>query len=136
MKMYVKEETKGYNITAAKDVAEDCQDIAKADQEMMVCLSLSSQNKVIEKDIVAVGGVSSACPDMKIIFRRVLQHGGAALILVHNHPSGDTEPSNADREFTKKVAEVCNIIGLNLLDHIVVGDSYCSFAERGWIQHG
>lgn len=135
MKMYVKEETKGYGITSAKDVVKDCQDIAQADQEMMVCLTLNSQNHVIQKDIVAVGGVASACPDMKIIFRRVLQHGGAALILVHNHPSGSTEPSNADRELTKKVGEVCGIVDLRLLDHIVVGDGYCSFAERGWMNN-
>ena len=133
MKLYVKEETKDYHVSSARDVVEDCKDIANADQEIMACITMNSQNKVIQKDIVAIGGVNSASPDLKIIFRRVLQHGGSALILVHNHPSGDTTPSSADTEYTNRVAEVCGIVGLNFLDHIVVGDGYYSYAEHGRI---
>jgi len=133
MKMYVKEEAKDYQVTSARDIVADCQDMVGADQEMMMCYTLNSDNKVIEKDIISIGAVQADNPDMKIVFRRVLRHGGTGLILVHNHPSGNTEPSNADREFTKGVAQVCGIIGMRFLDHIVVGDGYCSLAERGWI---
>ncbi|EEW0912219.1 hypothetical protein R0P36_005335, partial [Escherichia coli O4] len=57
----------------------------------------------------------------------------AAVILAHNHPSGETEPSQADRHITKRVANALALVEVRVLDHLVVGDDVMSFAERGWL---
>lgn len=63
-----------------------------------------------------------------------LEHNAAALILVHNHPSGDPEPSMADRNLTTKLQDALNLVGVRTLDHIVVGDEGCvSLAELGYL---
>ena len=68
------------------------------------------------------------------IVRRALQHNAAALILAHNHPSGDPEPSVADRAITAKIKAALSLVDIRVLDHCVVGDTRCvSFAEMGII---
>ncbi|NPS39814.1 JAB domain-containing protein, partial [Pseudomonas aeruginosa] len=67
-------------------------------------------------------------------FNGLLEHNAAALILVHNHPSGDPEPSMADRNLTTKLQDALNLVGVRTLDHIVVGQEDCvSLAERGYL---
>ena len=66
----------------------------------------------------------------KNILTRVLLTGCPNIVLIHSHPSGDTSPSQADVKLTSRIKEACNIIGIKLLDHIIVGDDYYSFMEH------
>lgn len=66
--------------------------------------------------------------------KKVLAYNAAAVILVHNHPSGDPEPSNADRRITQRLKEALELVEVRVIDHIVVGSEGCeSLAERGWL---
>lgn len=102
-----------------------------ADQEQMILFSLDSQNQIRGYKIVSLGGQCSADPDFKVIFRSALLLGAVSIILAHNHPSGETEPSKEDVEFTRKVKEAGDLISIKVLDHIIIGtNGYYSFEER------
>jgi DNA repair protein RadC len=67
------------------------------------------------------------------VFQKALLANAVSIILMHNHPSGDPTPSRQDIEVTKKIADAGNLIGIELLDHIIVGDSYTSLKEKGYV---
>ncbi len=68
------------------------------------------------------------------MIKQAIEHNAAAVILVHNHPSGDPEPSDADRRITQRLQEALGLVDIRVLDHVVVGhEGYVSFAERGWL---
>ena len=71
---------------------------------------------------VCVGGVNKACIDVKDILKEAIKIGAPKMILIHNHPSGDSTPSSEDIETTKNIMEIAKIIGIQILDHIVIGD--------------
>ena len=103
-----------------------------ADQEHVVLLALDSANHIRGYKVVNSGGQDNAGPDIKVIFRNALLLGATHIIIGHNHPSGQIEPSNEDATFTKKIREAGEVMSLSLLDHIIIGDKgYYSFADRG-----
>lgn len=80
-----------------------------------------------------VGGISSVEIDIRIIFKRALIHGATTIILAHNHPSGNVEPSDADKRITRRIQDVGNLLDIRVLDHIVfslVNEEYTSFADH------
>ena len=102
-------------------------------EEFWVIL-LNRSNKVIETKLVSRGGVSSTVLDSKVIFNFALESLASAIILGHNHPSGNLKPSNSDIRLTKKVVDAGKIMEVPILDHIIVGDNdYFSFADEGLI---
>ena len=102
--------------------------------EVFACLFLDNQHRVIEFEILFQGTINGASVHPREVVRITLKHNAAALILAHNHPSGIAEPSSADRQITKRLAEALALIDVRVLDHIVVGDGECvAFSERGWI---
>ncbi len=95
---------------------------------------LNRANKVIDTKLVSRGGVSSTVVDSKVIFNFALESLASAIILAHNHPSGNLKPSNSDIRLTKKIVAVGKIMEVPVLDHIIVGDNdYFSFADEGLI---
>ena len=92
-----------------------------ADQEHMILLALDSINQIKGYKVIASGGQCSTDPDFKIIFRNALLLGAVSIILVHNHPSGETRPSVADEIFTRKVKEAGEILSIPVLDHLIIG---------------
>lgn len=103
-----------------------------ADQEHMIIFSLDSKNQVKGYKVIASGGQDSAAPDFKIIFRNALLLGAYSIILAHNHPSGDIEPSVEDKTFTEKIKEAGELLSINVLDHLIIGtNSFYSFTEKG-----
>lgn len=100
-------------------------------EEFRVVL-LNTKHYVLAVDRVSVGGLDSSSAHPREIFKRAIRRSAAAMILVHNHPSGDPEPSPEDVQVTRRLAEAGRILGIEVLDHIVVGDGrYVSFRERG-----
>ncbi|MWP49304.1 DNA repair protein RadC [Gilliamella sp. Lep-s21] len=108
--------------------------LANKDREIFMVIFLDNQHHVISSEEMFVGTYNCVEVHPREVARRALQHNAAALILAHNHPSGMAEPSQADRHLTQKIEEVCELVDIRVIDHIVIGKGeYVSFAERGWI---
>lgn len=83
---------------------------------------------------ISRGGLAGTVVDPKLVFGRALAMRAAAMVVVHNHPSGNPQPSEADRQLTKQLCQAGNFLDLPVLDHLVVaGDAYVSFADEGWL---
>ena len=95
------------------------------------CLLLNRGNVVIKKHLVSSGGVSGTVADPKLIFKAALEELASGVILVHNHPSGNRQPSHADKQLTKKMKDAGRSLEISLLDHIIfTEDGYFSFADE------
>lgn len=95
-------------------------------------LYLNRANKVIAKKKVSAGGIALSVIDVKIIMREALNLLSSAIILGHNHPSGEVSPSQADSDSTEKVKKACSFFDIRFLDHIIVGkNTYYSFSDKG-----
>lgn len=100
--------------------------------EHVYCIHLNSSSKIIGYSLVSAGGLTTSHCDPRTILQQALLTNAAAIILVHNHPSGDHRPSQPDIEVTNRIQEACKIMQVTLLDHMVVGvDSYFSFKKEG-----
>ena len=117
--------------------SQDAYDAIKAElwdqpHEEFWLLILNRANQVIRKERCSAGGVAGTVTDPKIIFKAALQHLASSLILVHNHPSGNTKPSEADIRLTKKMKEAGALLDIPVLDHLIFTDhAYYSFADEG-----
>lgn len=104
------------------------------EREVFLVLFLDNQNRVIRHQEMFAGSISSVVVYPREIVREALKANAAAIILAHNHPSGNAEPSNADRLTTDQIVKACQLLEIRVLDHLVVGRGECvSFAERGWL---
>ena len=92
---------------------------------------LNTSNKVLAKEQISKGGISFTSVDNRIILKRALNFNSVSIIAVHNHPSGNLKPSNADINLTKKLKLACESLEIKLLDHIIISDSgYYSFLDE------
>ncbi len=119
-------------ITSPKDVAEIFIPLLKDElKEKFIIICLNSANKIIKFETVSIGSLNSSVVHPREIFKAAIEYSSASIILLHNHPSGNTEPSNEDISITKKLVEAGKIIDIPIFDHIIIaGDSYTSFVER------
>ena len=102
--------------------------------EVFAALLLDSQHRVICFHEFFFGTIDSASVHPRVIAQKVLRENAAAIILVHNHPSGDPTASISDRKITEKIISAMQLIDVNVLDHFIIGDEKStSFAEKGWI---
>lgn len=103
-------------------------------QEVFACLFLDNKHRVIELEEMFYGTVNGASVHPREVVKRALHHNAAAVIFAHNHPSGISEPSHADRHITEQLVEALKLIDVRVLDHIVIGDGeLTSFAESGYL---
>ena len=101
------------------------------DVEHFVVIYLNNQNKVITTEVVASGTINSSAVYPRRIAIKVLEKEATNIILAHNHPSGETMPSNSDRAVTKKLQTGLAALDIEILDHIILGDGFYSFADAG-----
>nr|WP_298717047.1 DNA repair protein RadC [uncultured Steroidobacter sp.] len=102
--------------------------------EVFCCLLLDSRYRVLGFEELFRGTIDGAIVYPREVLRLALARNAAALILVHNHPSGIAEPSPADRNLTVRLRDALALVDIKVLDHLVVGDGVCeSLAERGWL---
>jgi DNA repair protein RadC len=121
-------------IECAKDVLPLVADVASKPQEHFVCISLNGANEVIEKRVVTIGLLDKSPVHPREVFADVIADRAAAVILLHNHPSGDIQPSQADRRTHDQLFEAAKILGIRILDNIIVTrKGYFSFQESGLI---
>lgn len=103
------------------------------EREVFALMLLDSQHRLIQFLPLFFGTIDAASVYPREVVKAVLVANAAAVILTHNHPSGAAEPSNADRAITNKLKDALALIDVRVLDHIVVGETSVSFAERGWL---
>ena len=99
--------------------------------EVFACLFLDNRHRVIAFEELFRGTIDGASVHPREVVRRALTHNAAAVILAHNHPSGVAEPSRSDEAVTRRLRDALALVDIRVLDHVVVGDSLVSFAERG-----
>lgn len=101
-------------------------------QENVVALYLNTKNEILKKETIFVGSLNSSVAHPREIFKGAVRYSAARIILAHNHPSGNPEPSEADIAFTKRMVKAGEMMGIELLDHIIVGEySFVSLNEYG-----
>lgn len=103
-------------------------------QEQFSAIYLSTKNKLIAVKSLTVGTINASLAKAREVFRWALQYNAAAVVLLHNHPSGDPEPSHDDIVVTERIVQAGHIMEIPVLDHIIIGDgTYVSLCERGYV---
>ncbi|HEY6579595.1 MAG TPA: DNA repair protein RadC, partial [Rubrobacter sp.] len=102
-------------------------------ERFVVVVLLNAKNAVIGIHTVSVGTLSSSLVHPREVFKPAIQASAAGLVVAHNHPSGKTEPSREDRDVTERIVEAGKTLGIEVLDHLVIGDAFFSFKEHGLI---
>ena len=116
--------------SSSKQVFETFKFLQNETKEYFITLHLDAKNRICCIDEVSIGSLSQAVVHPREVFKTALLSSAAAIILLHNHPSGDPTPSREDIELTKRLKEAGEVIGIRVLDHIIIGDNYVSFADQ------
>ncbi|MTI84815.1 MAG: JAB domain-containing protein [Firmicutes bacterium] len=104
------------------------------DKEHFFALLLNVKNQVMAKELISIGTLNTSSVHPRELFKPAIRRSAASIILVHNHPSGDPEPSREDHEVTDRLVEAGKLLGIDVLDHIIIGDNtFTSFKAKGLI---
>ena len=122
-------------IKCSKDAAEIFQPVlGDLSHEEFWILYLNRSNKVIEKMKLSHGGISGTVTDVRLVMKRAVECLASGIIVCHNHPSGNTNPSESDNKITRKIREAGNLMDIQLLDHLIVTEKdYYSYADNGML---
>jgi DNA repair protein RadC len=102
-------------------------------REFFYVLLLDSKHKLKKECLVSIGSLTSALVHPREVFQPAIREAADSVICVHNHPSGDPQPSQEDRQITKRLIQAGELVGIQLLDHVIIGrNEYFSFADDGW----
>ncbi|PLR93718.1 RadC family protein [Bacillus sp. T33-2] len=103
-------------------------------QEHFVCLYLNTKNQVLHRQTIFIGSLNASIVHPREVFREAVRRSAASVICLHNHPSGDPTPSREDIEVTKRLSECGKIVGIELLDHLIIGENkFVSLKEKGYV---
>ena len=134
----VRERREGYGLRTQFHRGQDIYEAFKerfehADREEFLVLLLDGKNKLLGFHVVSVGTLTSSLTHPREIFKAAILANAAAILLLHNHPSGDPAPSAEDISITRRLKEAGELLGIQVLDHIIIGDGrYVSFIESGF----
>lgn len=103
------------------------------DREVFAVMFLDNQHQLISFEELFFGTIDAASIYPREVLKAALNHNAAAVVFAHNHPSGISEPSQADRRITQRLVDALKLVDIRVLDHIVVGEDCVSFAEKGWV---
>jgi len=121
-------------VSSPDDVAHLLDEMSALEQEEFRVILLSTKNQVIRIMTVSVGSLNASLVHPREVLKPAIAASAAGIILVHNHPTGDPAPSNEDIDLTSRFAKCCELIGIDLLDHVIIGkDRHCSMKEEGKI---
>ena len=125
-----------YTITTPADaviIGREFMGIHKETEEYMYMICLNTKNKVLGVFEISHGSVNTSILTPREVFQKALLANSVSIVLMHNHPSGDSTPSREDINVTKKLVEVGNLLGVEVLDHIIIGDQYTSLREKDYM---
>jgi len=120
-------------ISGSKDVYELFHHLSDCQYEEFWIVFLNKANRVIARQKISEGDISGTVVDLRRIFHHTLNILGTELILIHNHPSGNIHPSDADITITKKIVDAGKLFDIAILDHLIIAAGYYSFADNGMI---
>jgi DNA repair protein RadC len=121
-------------VRESQDAADVCRDLRLETQEHFCVLLLSSKAMILARATVAIGSLTEVQVHPREVFRTAIHAGAAAVILVHNHPSGDPTPSSADDQITARLRKAGTLVGVPVLDHVIMGsERHYSYRDQpGW----
>jgi len=129
-RFFMEDSGKMPSIRDAEDVYEYLKETAKFKKEQFRGLYLNARNKLIYDEVISIGTLTANLIHPREVFQPAIEFSAAAIILAHNHPSGDPEPSEDDLRMTKELIEAGKIMDINILDHIIIGkDKYVSLKD-------
>jgi len=119
-------------ITSPQDIADIFVPLLRDEvKERFIVVCLNSANRIIKHETISIGNLNSSIVHPREIYKTAIDCLSASIIIIHNHPSGNTEPSNADISITKKIVEAGKILDIPVFDHIIIaGDTFTSFVEK------
>ena len=126
----------GQKYNSSEEVArsEFARSLLKSDREKFICMHLNIKNQIISFEIVSTGSLTSSIVHPREVYKGAILSNSASVIFMHNHPSGDPEPSIDDIEITKRLEKAGEILGINVLDHIIVAQKgFYSFRQHNLI---
>jgi len=126
----------GQKYNSSEEVArsEFAESLLKSDREKFICMHLNVKNQIISFEIVSTGSLTSSIVHPREVYKGAILSNSASVIFMHNHPSGDPEPSIDDIEITKRLEKAGEILGINVLDHIIVAQKgFYSFRQHNLI---
>jgi hypothetical protein len=125
--------TKLRRVAGAGDVYTILSSLGRKDREHFVALFLNCRHQVVRRRTVAIGSLNGVEIHPRELFKPAIRASSAAIIVAHNHPSGDPCPSRADIELTQRLREAGELLGIPILDHLIISrNGFISLAERGW----
>lgn len=124
-----------YTIRSPEDAAKYMMDEMRfLSQEHFVALYLNTKNQVLHKQAIFIGSLNASIVHPREVFREALRRSSASIICLHNHPSGDPTPSREDIDVTKRLVECGKLLGIEVLDHLIIGDTkFISLKEKGYV---
>ena len=111
--------------------------LADVDREHFATILLNQKNRVVGVNTVSIGSLTASVVHPREVFKPAILSNAAAIILAHNHPSGQPQPSQEDRVLTVRLVAAGKLLGISVLDHVIIGDgtsAYFSFADEGLLQ--
>lgn len=133
-------EAKGNECRTPEEAAREFHEIAASAQECFCVLTLNTKYKVIDRHLVSIGTLDACLVHPREVFRAAVLDSAAALVLVHNHPSGDPTPSREDLKLTRLMIDAGRVMNIEILDHIIIGRpnahnaaGYLSIRESGMV---
>jgi DNA repair protein RadC len=119
-------------INGPQDIARLVQELAHKDREHFVVILLNTKNRVLGVEVVSIGTVNGALVEASTVFKAALLLNATNLVCAHNHPSREVSPSPEDIEISKRLKKAGDIIGINVLDHVIIApDAHFSLLEHG-----
>lgn len=133
----VREEITGYlkpltKVTSSQEVFDRFRFLKNEAKEHFITIHLDCKNRVVCVEVVSTGSLNASIVHPREVFKSCLLSSAAAVVMLHNHPSGDPTPSREDIELTGRLKDAGELLGIRVMDHIIIGDEcYVSFADRG-----
>ena len=123
-------------IMSPKDVWHEMRDVRDNKREHFVVFYLDTRNQIIKREVISVGTLNASLIHPREVFEPAIRYSTAQIIIAHNHPSGITDPSEIDKEVTKRLVEAGKLLGIEVLDHIIVSkNSYNSLKDIGILSY-
>lgn len=132
--LVLKKTVDGRKVMKPLDIAKLMRELTENEKrEIFVAFLLNTKNKILTAHVISIGSLNASIVHPREILKPAITHSAASIILAHNHPTGDPTPSREDIEFTRRFAKCGDLIGIEVLDHVVVGDkTHVSLKEAGY----